>query len=181
MIRVEGKDPVHGAAKDRVHLMIFGGHGKAHAQEVRRIVQIIARIDEGLADGVFIGHRRNGRHFGDQADRSDLALVFVIDVGAVVIEGRHRTDHAYHDSHRMRITTETAEEVHHLFVQHGVVGHQALEFFQRFGAGQLTVEQQITYFEVMRLRRKLLNRIAPVQQNAFVTVDESDGAVAGRC
>src|SRR5258708_25790473 len=37
--------------------------------------QVVARIDERLAQGVFVGHRHQGRQLGDQADRRDLAVM----------------------------------------------------------------------------------------------------------
>jgi hypothetical protein len=136
VIGVQREDPVHRAAEDRVHHVILGRDGKAHAQEVRRIIEIVARIDEGLADGILVGPGRDRRHLGDQADRGDLALPGIGDIGRVVVEGRHRADHADHDRHRMRVTAEPAEEVHHLLVQHGVVGHAVLEILQLRGDGR---------------------------------------------
>ena len=49
-------------------------HREAHAQEVGRVVEVVLRIDERLADRVFVGHRRERRHLGDHADRGDHAL-----------------------------------------------------------------------------------------------------------
>ena len=65
MICMKGENPVHRAGQNWVHLIVFRGHRKAHAEEVGGIIHIIARIDEGLSHRVFIGHCGNGWHFGD--------------------------------------------------------------------------------------------------------------------
>ena len=44
---------------------------------------------------------------------------------------------------------------------------------------QLAVEQQVGGFEIGALLRELLDRIAAVFEDAFVAVDEGDGAAAG--
>ena len=71
----------HGPDKHRIDLVLLARHRKAHVQEVRRIIEVIARIDEGLADRVFVGHGGDGRHLGDHAVARDLALDRVLDVG----------------------------------------------------------------------------------------------------
>jgi len=109
-----------------------------------------------------------------------LALVRVRDIRTVVIERRHGAHDAGHDRHRVRIAAEPAEEVHHLLVQHRVVGHEAFEFFELRGGGQITIQQQIAHFEIVRFTRKLVDGIAAVQQHAFVAVDIGDRAVARR-
>ena len=143
------EDTVHRAAEDRVDLIFLGRDRETHAQEVGRIIQIIARIHEGLADCVLVGHGGNCGHLGDQADRGHFALVRIIDVGTVVIERGHGTHDADHDRHRMSIAPEAPEEVHHLLVQHRVVGHTGFEIFEHRRCGQFTVKQQIADFEVV--------------------------------
>mmetsp|Transcript_23598 Transcript_23598/g.41778 ORF Transcript_23598/g.41778 Transcript_23598/m.41778 type:complete len:470 (+) Transcript_23598:375-1784(+) len=178
MIRMQRENSVHCAAQDRVHLVILGRDGKAHAQEVRGIVQIVARIDKGLPDGELVGPGCNCRHLGNQADRGDLALVRIGDVGAVVVEGRHGPHDAGHDRHRVGVTAEPTIEIDHLLVQHGVVGHEAFELFQLGRRGQRTIKQQIAYFEVVRFLGQLVDGIATVQQHPFAAIDECDRAVA---
>jgi hypothetical protein len=68
MIRMQRENPVHRPRKNRVHVIGFRRHSETHVQEIRRIIQIVARIDERLANRIFIGHRGNRRHLGDQAD-----------------------------------------------------------------------------------------------------------------
>ena len=80
----------------------------------------------------------------------------------------------------MRVTTEATEEVVHLFVDHRVIGHELFKRLKLFGGGEFTVKQQIADFEKVRLAGKLIDWIAAVQQDAFFTIDISDGAVTGR-
>ena len=56
-------------ASDRIDLVVLARHREAHVQEVLGVAQIVLRIDERLADRIFVGHRGDRRHFGDHADR----------------------------------------------------------------------------------------------------------------
>ena len=177
VIGMQRENAIHRTAQDRVDHVILGRHRETHAQEVGREIKVVARILERLADRVFIGPGRNGRHLGDQAVRRDFALTLVRNVCAVVIECRHRPDHAHHDGHRVRIAPEPAEKVLHLFMQHRVVGDVVLEFFKHFGRGQFAIKQKVTDFEIVRLFSQLSDGIAPVQQDTRIAVDKGDGAV----
>ena len=106
VVGVQDEDAVHGARQHRVDLVLLARHRKAHAQEVGGVVELVLRINEGLADRIFVGHRGDRRHLGDHADRGDHALVRIGDVGGVVIEGRQRADAAAHHRHRMRVAAE---------------------------------------------------------------------------
>ena len=181
MVGVQGEDAVDGAFDHGVHHIGLAGRGKHHVQEVASVAQLVLGVHKGLADAVFVGHRHQRWHFGDQTDGSNFAVLGVVDVGAVVVEGRQCADQAGHDGHRVRVTAETAQEKLHLLVDHGVV----LDVFGkgRFGglAGQVAVEQQVAGLHVIALGRQLLNRVAAVQQFALVAVNEGDGRLAGGC
>src|SRR3546814_10425403 len=88
MVGMQDEDQVECLGDDRVDLVFLGRDGEAHAQEIRRIVEFVARIDEGLAGRILVGHRGDRRHLRDQAIRGDLAVPWLVDVGAVVVEGR---------------------------------------------------------------------------------------------
>ncbi len=45
--------------------------------------------------------------------------------------------------------------------------------------GQLSVKNQVADFQVVRVLRKLLNRVTAVQQNSFVTVNVGNLGLAG--
>ena len=143
VVRMQRKDTVHRTAQDRIDVIFLGRNRKAHVQEIGRIIQIVAWIHKRLANRVFIGPGRNGWHLRDQSMGRDLALTWIRHIGAVVLEGRHRPRDTGHDRHWVRVTTETAEEVHHLLVQHGVACDGAFEFLKLGRRGQLTVKQQV--------------------------------------
>ncbi len=178
MIGVQDEDAVHRLGEDRIDDIVLGRHGEAHAQEVFRIAEIVARMDERLADAVFEGARRDRRHLGDQAVGRDLALLQVVDVEAVVVKGRQGADGAGHHRHRVGIAAETVEKAVELRVQHGVMGDGLFEFLELRGFRQFTVQQQVANLEEARLFSQLADRIAAVQQHAGVAVDIGDLAFA---
>ena len=180
VVRMQREDPVHRAAQDRVDLVIFSRDRKAHAQEIRGIIDVIPGIHERLADCVFIGHRSDGRHLGDQADRGDFALPGVVDVGRVVIEGGKRPHDAHHDRHRMGVAAESPEQKVHLFVDHRVICHPAFEILKFVRRRQFAVKQKIANLQKMRFLGQLVDRIAAMQQLALFAVDEGDRGIAGR-
>src|SRR6516162_1229409 len=76
-------------ARDSTGLTLYSSQGtETHAQEVRRIVELVVRIYEWLADRIFVGHGRERRHFRNHANGRDHALGRISDVGGVVIERR---------------------------------------------------------------------------------------------
>ena len=129
---------------------------------------------------VLVGHRRDRRHLGDQADRGDHALVRIGDVGRVVIEGRQRADHAAHDRHRMRVAAEAGEEARHLLVHHGVARDAIVEVVLLGLGRQFAVEQQVADFEEVAVLGQLVDRIAAMQQHALVAIDKGDLRLAAR-
>jgi hypothetical protein len=75
---------VHGALQ-------CGGVG-VHVQEVLRVAVLVLWVHNRVPFGRFIGHGRNGRHFGDESDSCQGALLWDGDVQAVVVEGGERPD-----------------------------------------------------------------------------------------
>ena len=56
------------------------------------------------------------------------ALHRVVNIGTVVVERRQRSDHAYHDGHRVGAAHKTAVKANQLFMQHGVPVDVYIEF-----------------------------------------------------
>ena len=138
------------------------------------VIEIVLRINERLADRIFVRHGRQRRHFRDHADRGDHALVRIRNIGEVVIEGRQRADAAGHHRHRMRVAPEALEEPAHLLVHHRVVGHPIVEIRLLRGGRQFAIEQQVAGFQKIAMLGDLLDRIAAIKQDAFVAVDIGD-------
>ena len=133
----------------------------------------------GWPDRIFEGVRGDRRRLGDHPDRRDHALVGIMDVGRVVIEGRHRADHAAHHRHRVRVAPETLVEARHLLVDHGVARDAVLEVLRLLRRRQLAVEKQVGGLQEVAVLGQLVDRIAAVEEHALVAVDEGDRRGAG--
>ena len=81
VIGMEDEDLVHRLGEDRADLHFLARHAERHVQEVLGVIERVLRIHERLADRVFVGHRRDRRHFRDQPVRGDHALRRIGDVG----------------------------------------------------------------------------------------------------
>ena len=172
------EDAVYGALEHGVDHVIFAGHAEHHAQEIARIAQVVLWVHEGLAYTVFVGHGHQGRHLGDQADRCDVSVLWVVDVGAVVVEGRQSTNQTGQDGHRVGVTTKTAQKELHLLVDHGVLVHQLVKVFALLTDGQFTVQEQVAGVQIVHLVGQLLDGVTTVQEFAFVAIDVGDGGLA---
>ncbi|MPN17785.1 hypothetical protein SDC9_165140 [bioreactor metagenome] len=106
-------------------------------------------------------------------------MLGVVDVGAVVIEGRQGAHQTGQHGHRVCVTTEAAQEELHLLVDHGVLGHAVLEVCLLCSVRQFAVQQQVAGVEVVAVGGQLLDGVAAVQQLALVAVDVGDGGLAG--
>ena len=97
-----------------------------------------------------------------------------------MVERRQGADDAADDRHGMRVAPEAVVELAQLLVDHGVQHDTAFELGQLFPVGQLAVQQQVSHFQERGLLRELVDRIAAMQQDAFVAVDIGDAALASR-
>ena len=70
--------------------------------------QVVVRIDVRHAPCVPVGEGRERRHLRDQPDRLDVAVLRVLDLVGVGIEGRERADRAEQHPHRVRVVAEAA-------------------------------------------------------------------------
>ena len=179
MVGVEDEDAVHRAFDDGVDLVFLAGGAEHHVQEVARVAEAVLRVHVGLALAVFVGHGHEGGHFGDELDGGAGAVFGVMNVGVLVIEGRHGADQAREHGHGVGVAPEAAQEELHLLMHHGVLEHQAVKFVALLVVGQLAVEQEVAGVEVIALFGQLLDGVAAVEQLAFVAVDVGDGGLAG--
>ena len=180
MIGVQDEDAVERAHQHVVHLVFLARHGEHHAHEVRRVVELVARIDEGLPHRVLVTHRYQGGQLGNQADRRNVAMMGIGDVQRVVVEGGEGADDADQHRHRMRIAPEPAEKRAHLLVHHGVLRHRVDELLLLVGRRQLALEQQIADLEEVAVHRELFDGITAIQKFPLVAVDIGNGRGACR-
>jgi len=175
---MKDEDAVHGLFDRRDHFVFFSRHAEGHAQEVAGVGQVVVRIEERLPHRILVGHGRDGRHLGDQAVAGDLALHRIRNVGGIVVKCRERANHAAHHGHRVRITAEAAVEAAQLLMHHGVASDGVGELVELRLAGQFAIQQQVADFHEAGMFCQLADRIAAVQQDAFVTVDVGQRAFA---
>ena len=78
----------------------------------------------------------------------------------------------------MRVAAEALEEAAHLLVDHRVMVHAIVEVgLLRLGR-QFAVEQQVAGLEEVAVLGELLDRVAAIEQDAFVAVDIGDLGLA---
>ena len=171
MISMEDQNPVNRAGQHRVNVIFLCRHCKHQPQQVLRIREIVKRLHEGLTQRVLEGVRANGRHLRNQPMRSAHALKRIVDIRAVVIEGRERSHYTYHDGHGVGTAYEAAVKADQLLVQHGVSGNIAVELLFLFRGGQFAMQKQVAHVHEVGILGKFGYRIAAVQQDAGLTID----------
>ena len=174
VVCVQNEDAVEGACYDGINGVGLARDSEAHLQEVAGVIQIVARVDEGLTDGILVGHGSDRRHLGDKAASRDGALPGIVDVGGVVIERRQRANHTTHHGHRVSVTPEARIETSHLLVQHRVIGDGLFEFVVLELAGEISVQEEIADLDEGRLFSELVDRVAAMQKYAGVAVNIGD-------
>ena len=88
MVCVKNENSIQRPGKHRIGRIVLAGDREAHAHEIRRVIQVILWVHEGLADMVLKCHGRDGWHFGDHPYRGNHALIRIGDIGRVMIESR---------------------------------------------------------------------------------------------
>jgi hypothetical protein len=178
VVGVQDEQEVQRLRGHGVHLVRLCGDREEHVQQVFAVAEVVPRIDEGLPPVELESRRGDRRQLRKNAMREDLAGLRIVHVHRVVVVRGHRAHDGGQHRHRMRVVPESAEKPQHAFVQHGVGANGCVELLQLAGARQLAIEQQISDFDEARMLRELLDRIAPVEENSFFTVDEGDRALA---
>ena len=62
-------------------------------------------------------------------------MLWIVDVGAVVVNGRECPHQARHHGHGVGVAPEAAQKEMHLFIDHGVLSHQVRELMLLSGVG----------------------------------------------
>ena len=180
MVGVEDEEHVEGPGQGRVGLEAGLGDLPHHREEVGGELQRVVRVDEGHAHAEAVGGGGQGRHLGDEPDDLLVAGLDVEDVLGVEVEGREGGDRRDQHPHRMGVVVEPLEEpLADVLVDEGVVGDLVLPGLVLLGGRELAVQQQVGHLEVGRVLGQLLDRVAPVAEDALVAVEIGDGALAG--
>ena len=180
VVGVEDEQHVEGPGQHRVGLVAGLGDLPHHRLEVLGEAEGVVRVDEGhaLAEPVGAGGQR--RHLGDQPGdllQPDLGVVDVLRLG---VEGGQAGHRGHQDAHRVGVVVEALEEpLADVLVDERVGGDLVDPGVELVPVGQLAVDQQVGDLEVGGPLGQLLDRVAPVAQDAGLAVELGDGALGG--
>lgn len=180
VVRVQDQQLVERGDHDRVRHVLLRRDREGHPQEVLDVPEVVARVDEGVADRLLVRVRGDGRQLGEQPDRGEMALLVVERVVAVLVERGQRADHGGQHRHRMGVARESVVEALDVLVQQRVLGDLVLERGQFVDRRQLAVDQQIRHLDKAGPLGELLDGIAAVAQNALFAVEVGNGGLVGR-
>ncbi len=121
VVGVEDEEHVERLREPRVGL-VGVLHLEQHREEVLGVVELVVGIDVGEPEAVAVGEGGEGRHLGDQPDRRHVALLLVVDVLRLGVEGRERPDRGEQHPHRVGVVAEALDELLDVLVDEGVVG-----------------------------------------------------------
>ena len=117
----------------------FTGVPKHHVKKVCRVVELVIRVHEGLANRELIAHGCDCWHFRNQAERGYLTMPRVRDVCGIMIKRRQCADDAAHDGHWVSVASKPVEECSDLLMNHRVARHNAHKLGFLLGTWQFTV------------------------------------------
>jgi len=90
-------------------------------------------------------------------------------------EGSNST---YKHCHRVGVVTEPTDKITDVLMHHCVIFNSVAESCEFAFRRKLSVKQQIANFKVAAFLSQLVDRVAAMQQNTFITIDECDRAFA---
>ena len=132
----------------------------------------------GLSSAASAGY---AGHLCDQAVCRKQPVLRILYVQRIVIKRGHPTDDTDQHPHGVGIVTIPGQHAPNAFVNHRVLLDLRLEVAPLPRAGQLAEQKQVTHLQIAAVLREMVDGIAPMQQDAFVTVDEGDAAGAAGC
>ena len=179
VVGVEDEEQVERLRHLGVDLVPLRRHGEHHVQQVRRVAEVVARIDVRLADRLLERPRRQRGQLGDQPVDRDLDRVLVEDLVRVGVERAHAHHPRGEDRHRVRVRGERVEEVPHLLADERVMRDLPDEPIELLAARQLAPDQEVGDLEEGGVLGQLLDRVAAVAKDALLAVEEGDRARAG--
>ncbi len=149
-----------------------------HVEEVAAVGQVVARVDERLADGFLVGKGGDGTDLGDEPAGGHVD-VFQRIVAHLRVEVVQAVDHHRQDGHGRGVGRELVEEMDHVLVDEGMLFEQGAETLQFLAVGQLVVQEQVGHLDEQAARGQVLDGVAAVQEQPLVAVQVGDRAAAG--
>ena len=118
-------------------------------------------------------------HLGDEPLGLEQTVGGILHIFGVRIDRGQRGHGAHQHGHRVGIVAKAFHELYGGFVQHAVMSDLVRPLFQFRRIGQLSEEQQISYFKERAVLSQHFNGIAAKLQNAALAIDKCDAALAG--
>src|SRR5918994_3467965 len=180
VVGVQDEEHVERLLQARVRLVLGLGHLEEHGQEVARIREVVVGVDVRQPEAVTVGKRGKGRHLGDKTHRRNVALVLIVDIFGLGVEGGEGADGSLQHPHRVRVVTEAVHEVLDVLVDVGVMGDLIGPLIELVLGWEPAVDEQIGHLEVRRMLAELLDGDAPMLQDPLLPINVGDGAPATR-
>ena len=178
---MQNQQHVERVVEDRRDGVLLDRQREHHVQQVLRVIEVVARVTERLADIQFVSGRRDGRQLCEDSVRENITMLGVRSVHFIVVIRRHRADDGRQHGHRMGVVTEALEEIEHAFVEHRMRAYRVVELIELGWSRQVTVQEQVGDLQEIRMLRELLHRVAPVHEDALFAVDEGYVRFAATC
>ncbi len=151
-----------------------------HVHVIARVAELGIGVDIRQAQPMPISIGGQGGHLGDQPHDLAAAHRRIADVPRLRIEGRKRGHHRHQRAHRMGIVMEGLQQLLHVFRNQQVLLDLAVPGGQFSLGGKLPVQEKERDFEERAVFGKLLDRVAPVSQDAAIAIQIGDRTLARR-
>ena len=180
MVGVQDEQRVERLGENRVVVVDPLDRVEHHVQEVLGELLGVVGIDERHPGVEAVGARGDRRHLGDEPHDLLVPDLGVVDRLGLGIEGRQRGDGGHEHAHRMGVVVEALHEaLAHVLVDERVVRDLVVPGVELRRRRQLAVDEEIRDLDVRRVRGEVLDRVAPIPQDAVVAVELGDRAAAG--
>lgn len=187
MLCVQNEQDIESADDLRMWAVVVIGDLRIHhVQEIFDITQASVWRYDGLADSVSVACSGNRR--GTAQNTINMLVPFLrilVDVGtnvrwvALRIERAHGSNQGRHHSHWVRIMTESLDEFQQAIMEVAIAHDLFVECFHLFLIGQLTINDKEGSLKEVGLLGKLLDRVATVLEDTFLSIDEGHLRDAG--
>ena len=163
----------------RIHHHVVGYLTECHIQEVGRVSEVCAGLDELLSATAALVVGDDRRELREKRDRLGEVRRGAR-VRGIRVVGSDHADGGAHNVHRMRGQRQVVDDAPHVGVEGTLGALELLELGELRGRREFTVPKQVGDLLERLLGRQLLHRVAAVEQRVGVGVHLRDGRVVDR-
>ena len=127
VVFVQNQQTVKRPRQDRVNFVRFRHCAKVQFEEVVDKAQPVVRVEERLAEALFVRVCRDDGELSQQAHDRHFDLLRIADAERALVVGRERRDGAGEHRHGVRAVRESVEEATQVFVKQGVATNLVIE------------------------------------------------------